>query len=392
MRDNKIQVAAYYFPNWHPDPMNEKVHGKGWTEWEVVKCARPRFEGHRQPKVPLWGYEDESAPEAMNRKIRAAREHGVDAFIFDYYYYDEGPFRERCLREGFLKAPELGDFRFAVMWCNHLRGGLHPAPYTMKVETFSPASVSPETFDRLTDRIAGEYFTHPNYWKIGGKPFFSVYAIGNLIRNFGGVEQCAEALERVREKTRRAGFPDFFFVCNQHALAELIDRIEGRKEIEPDSGLTSFAGKSRAELIRTLGIAAAAPYSYWEHAPFEGFPRVDGEAIRRGNTNYWFERAGEFGIPYFPTVETGWDSSPRTVQSDMFEHIGYPWMGVMEQTPEEFRNTLEAASGFLLSRPPEERIVTLSTWNEWTEGAYLEPDQEHGYAMLEAVRTVFGTH
>ena len=74
-------IAAYYFPNYHPDPRNDKWHGPGWTEWELVKRATPRFEGHQQPKAPLWGYTDESNPDAMAQKIAAAADPGIDAFI-----------------------------------------------------------------------------------------------------------------------------------------------------------------------------------------------------------------------------------------------------------------------------------------------------------------------
>ena len=84
-----MQVAAYYFPNYHPDSRNNARHGRGWTEWELMKCARPRFPGHVQPKVPLWGYEDESDPMVMSRKIEAAISHGLDTFVFDWYWYDD---------------------------------------------------------------------------------------------------------------------------------------------------------------------------------------------------------------------------------------------------------------------------------------------------------------
>ena len=67
-------IAAFYFPNWHCDPRIEALHGKGWTEWRVVQYATPRFPGHCQPKVPLWGYQDESDPEVMAQKITAARD------------------------------------------------------------------------------------------------------------------------------------------------------------------------------------------------------------------------------------------------------------------------------------------------------------------------------
>jgi hypothetical protein len=81
MNNEKPLVCAYYFPNWHPNHQNDKWHGKGWTEWNVVKYATPRFEGHKQPKVPLWGYEDESDPVVMSKKVEAAANYGIDGFI-----------------------------------------------------------------------------------------------------------------------------------------------------------------------------------------------------------------------------------------------------------------------------------------------------------------------
>ena len=85
-------VAVFYFPNYHVDPRNELSHGPGWTEWELVKRAEPRFPGHRQPRIPVWGYEDESIPENMAKKVTAAADHGIDVFLFDWYYYNDGPF------------------------------------------------------------------------------------------------------------------------------------------------------------------------------------------------------------------------------------------------------------------------------------------------------------
>ena len=86
----KPLICSYYFPNWHVDPRNETIHGKGWTEWRVTHYATPRFEGHKQPKQPLRGYEDEADPAVMERKIADAVSHGIDAFIFDWYYFEDG--------------------------------------------------------------------------------------------------------------------------------------------------------------------------------------------------------------------------------------------------------------------------------------------------------------
>jgi hypothetical protein len=98
--NERYEVGVYYFPNYHIDPRNEKRYGRGWTEWELVKAARPRFPGHAQPKVPLWGHEDEADPAVMARKIDAAADHGINHFIFDWYWHDQGPFLDRCLWNG----------------------------------------------------------------------------------------------------------------------------------------------------------------------------------------------------------------------------------------------------------------------------------------------------
>ena len=108
-----ITVACYYFPNYHTgDPLNELNKGEGWSEWKLVREAQPLFEVHDQPKVPLWGYTDEKNPAVMARKIEAAASHGIDVMLFDWYRYDSVPFLNRCLDEGFLKAPNVNDIRF----------------------------------------------------------------------------------------------------------------------------------------------------------------------------------------------------------------------------------------------------------------------------------------
>ncbi len=124
---NGFQTAAYYFPNWHVDPANERFHGKGWTEWQLMKYATPRFEGHQQPKVPLWGYEDEADPKVMEKKIDAAADHGVDCFLFDWYWFEDRSFLSRCLEEGYMKAKNNHRTKFALMYANHKRwGNIHP--------------------------------------------------------------------------------------------------------------------------------------------------------------------------------------------------------------------------------------------------------------------------
>ena len=98
-------VAAFYWPAYHPDTRFNDIHvfpdGKG--EWEAIYKAKPKFAGHEVPKVPLWGYEDESDPTVMGKKISTAVKYGVNVMIFDWYWYDNKPFLEDALNKGFLK-------------------------------------------------------------------------------------------------------------------------------------------------------------------------------------------------------------------------------------------------------------------------------------------------
>jgi len=142
-------IACYYFPNYHFDRRNEAVHGPGWSEWELVKHAEPRFQGHYQPRVPLWGYEDEADPAMMARKIDAAADHGIDAFIFDWYWYDDGPFLERALDEGSIGAANNPRLKFALMWANHDWVDIHPAKLSDKghARLLYAGAVTRKTFD-----------------------------------------------------------------------------------------------------------------------------------------------------------------------------------------------------------------------------------------------------
>ena len=157
-----MKVTAYYFPNWHPDKRNEAWHGTGWTEWQVVKYATPRFEGHQQPKVPLWGYEDESDPKVMEKKITTAVSYGIDGFVFDWYWMNDGLYREKCLEEGFLKAANTNDMEFGIMWANHNAILAHPTNKMYNSAVLAECCTTPEIFKEATDYCIKHYFGRRN--------------------------------------------------------------------------------------------------------------------------------------------------------------------------------------------------------------------------------------
>ena len=110
-------VAAFYWPAYHYEPRLESIFPEKRGEWEIIYHAKPKEAGHLQPKVPLWGYPDESDPKVMDRKIDAAVSHGVNVFIFDWYWYEGRPLLEDCINNGFLKSNN-DRMKFYIMWAN----------------------------------------------------------------------------------------------------------------------------------------------------------------------------------------------------------------------------------------------------------------------------------
>lgn len=377
LAEPKITVASYYFGNYHPgDSRNVKQKGAAWSEWELVKAARPRFEGHHQPNVPLWGYEDESDPKVMAKKIDAAAAHGVDAFIFDWYHYDDGPFLEKPIERGFMKAANNGRIKFAFMWANHDWVELHPYTKGNPQPLLYPGKVTPKTFVRIEDLLIKDVFSHPSYWKIDGKPYFSIYDLTKLLESFGSVKETRAALDTFREKAKAAGLPGLHL--NAVAWGQPI--LPGER-----------APADPAAVVRDLGFDSVTSYVWIHHA---GMPRqrTDYDEVRDAYFRYWDEAVKRFAAPYYPNVTMGWDSSPRCDQKDVFDNSGYPFTNTISgNTPGRFREALEMTKRRLLADPKGPRIMNINCWNEWTEGSYLEPDTVNGFKYLEAIREVFGS-
>ena len=367
-------IGAYYFPNYHADARNAARHGAGWTEWDLVRRAEPRFPGHRQPRVPAWGYEDEADPAVMARKIAAAADHGVDVFLYDWYHYEDGPYLQRGLDEGFLGAPNVGRLRFALMWANHDWIDIHPHKLRCKAPLQWPGAVPPAAFDRIMDLVIERYFRHPSYWLVDGRPYFSIYELKCLVAGLGGVAATRRALDRVRERVRAAGFPDLHL----NAVVWSVGVLPGEAAI-----------KSPQDLVDALGFDSLSSYVWVHHVRLKQFPTTPYADVAAAARN-WAEQDARFRVPFFPNVTMGWDSSPRTVQSDRFENAGYPFMPALDgNTPAAFEAALRDVKRFLDGRAAP-KVFSINAWNEWTEGSYLEPDTVTGMGYLDAIRRVFG--
>jgi hypothetical protein len=373
-KKNEITVAAYYFPNYHVDKRNEAYHGEGWTEWKLVKEAKPRFPNHHQPNLPAWGYTDEADPVQMAQKIKAAADHGIDAFIFDWYMYEDGPFLERGLDEGFLKAENTERLKFGLMWANHDWVDIHPYTRGEEQKLIYPGIVSPERYDEICDHVIETYFKKSNYWKIDGKAYFSVYDVQKFVEGFGSMEATKAAMDRMRDKAKAAGLEGVHW--NLVAWGNPILPVEKAPSNTP-------------ELIRMLGFDSSTSYVWIHHVPLPE-TQTDFNYVREEYFKHWDQAKTAYGVPYFPNVTMGWDPTPRCNLESEWAPVGYPFMNTIgNNTPENFKMALQKTKEKLLADSNGPRILNINCWNEWTEGSYLEPDKVNGMAYLEAVKEVF---
>lgn len=368
-------TAAYYFGNFHVDPRNEKAHGPGWTEWNLVRAATPRFAGHRQPRVPSWGYGDESDPRVFEKKIAAAQANRLNALIFDWYWYKDGPFLNGALESGFLGSSNHAGLKFALMWANHDWYDIHPSKLTGPANLQFAGGVSRDTFDAMSDRML-KLFQHPSYLTMDGAPYFSMYELYRFVQGMGGVQPAAEALDSLRAKARALGFSG----VHVNAVTWGVQLLPGQSEIS-----------NLPELLERLNITSTTSYVWIHHAKMAEAFTTEYAEIRRQYEVYRENAASQYGRPYFPNVTVGWDSTPRTCQTDNFRLGNYPFTSVIvNNSPEAFEDALRSAKAFAdRNLPKGQRLITINSWNEWTEGSYLEPDTQHGTAYLESIRRVF---
>jgi hypothetical protein len=372
------KILAYYFPDYHVDDRNERWFGDSWTEWRLVENAVPRFDDHLQPRIPLLGYQDEADPDVAAHHIDLAASHGIDGFIFDYYWYDDGPYLERALREGFLQAPNSAKVEFSIMWANHDLIDIFGAPPARSHRLLKPGAVDREGFERLARHVIDEYFGHAHYTRIDGRPRFSIYEIGRFVAGLGGVAEAADALRWFDDEARREGHPGVH-----------LDAVMFGFSVLPTEVVVTDPGT----LIAQLGVASASSYVWVHHADLRsarGRPLLTWSEVRRAAFEAYEDYAVELSIPFHPNVTVGWDSSPRLAAAIPLEGSGYPGGAVWPPSIEEFRQGLLDARSFAERYPLPYRELTINAWNEWTEGSYLLPDAHHGYRYLEAIRETFG--
>ena len=362
-------VAAYFWPAFTGDDLRSRMFWReGMGEWQTVKSAQPKFKGHTYPRKPLWGYVNEADPRIIEMEIDAAASHGVNVFIFDWYWYDNRPFLENCLNDGFLKARNRNRMQFYIMWANHAANNVwnKELSNTEACQTKIWEGIADfAKFEAITTRLIEKYFMQDNYYKIDGKPVLSIYDLCEFIRGLGGIEQAKNAIDYLREKVVKAGLSGIHI--------QLLDRNDVNINY---SGVDSKQSLNYFKAMKEIG---ADSFTHYQFCHIMDINR-DYTVLAKEAKELW-NKYNHVGIPYFPHVSVGWDNNSRSY--DFIEGI------TKNNTPENFQTALQYAKEYLDQRPNLPPLITINSWNEWTEGSYLEPDTLNGYGYLEAVKKVF---
>lgn len=356
-----MRVAAYVYPGWHPIPERDESFYPGFTEWDLVEACRPRFDGHHQPKVPALGRYDDRDPIEVHRRLALARAHGVDAFVYGFFWCRGKRVFQDALDLGFLGGPAGSEIPFALMWANRMPRRVLPVRRADLPVIADDRLVRSdvEDFEALVAYVAERYFDRPNYLRVGGRPYFSIFDTTFFLRELG--DDAPRAIENARAWLKKRGFGDLHLA----AIDPSADVVERVREVGFDS-VTHYVllPDWRGALLQDYATRAAIAASQWSTF------------------------ASRSGLPYMPSVTPGWDASPRAADFGPEKPNKYPWSPVVVgEHPEHFEAALRRALDADLS---DEKLVFVASLNEWSEGHYLEPDERFGEGWLKAVAAARG--
>ena len=364
---SKYDVAAFLYPAYvSDDPRLRPFWPMGIGEWETVMTMQQRNPGHYWNRVPLWGYINEADPSVMSMEIEQATKHGVNVFIFDWYWYDGRPFMETTLDNGFLKADNNEKMKFYLMWANHDAVNLWDTrlAHVKDNNVIWTGKVDREEFEKICKRNIEKYFKHPQYYKIGGKPVFMIYDIPNLITGLGGIKQTVDALKWFKDETIRSGFPGLELQITMWSINLNYSGVDGNK-----------TNKLSNDFVTELGFTSGTHYQFVHFTDVNEDYNIIMDAVEKE----WQRIDTTYSFTYFPHISIGWDNSPRLGNSAV----------VRNNTPEHFEKVLRKAKKYADTHPLQQPLITINSWNEWTETSYLQPCNVFGYGYLEAIKHVF---
>lgn len=340
------KLVAFYLPQFHRIDENDAWWGEGFTEWRNVARALPQFEGHFQPRLPdALGFYDLADRRTLHRQAELAREYGVSAFCFYYYWFNGQRLLESPL-EHWLEDQSL-DLAACLCWANE--------PWTRQWDGRPQDILIAQHHDPEDDLAfiahVARYLRNPRYLKIDGRPLILIYRPGLL-------PSAADTIDRWRRWCRTNGIGEIFI-----AYVQSFERPDPA-DIGCDAAVEFPPNLIPAQSLTENQVALN--------------PEFCGEIIDWRDMERYCRTRSSSDYLLFPGVNPSWDNQPRR-----------PGAGrtLLHSSPRRYQSWLEATISERLPHiPPSQRLIFINAWNEWAEGAILEPDQRWDHAWLDATR------
>jgi lipopolysaccharide biosynthesis protein len=331
----KVRLLAYYLPQFHPIPENDHAWGKGFTEWTNVTRATPTFSGHYQPHLPgELGFYDLRSPEILRRQSEMAKKYGVYGFCFHHYWFDGKPLLETPLKLCLNWANE----NWTRRWDGKDKEVIVAQNYSAEDDLAFARSLEP-------------FLRDPRYICIEGRPLIMLYTPAVL-------PDVRATLDRWRTHFIKEGFGNPYLVTPQEF-----------GEVDPQQyGFDAAAGfPPRHSGISTWlrrGLRKVRKFYFQQGLMLSSYDEMVRHVMSHRPTNFTL----------LPGVCPSWDNTARR---------GSKAQVFLGSTPKKYGVWLRETCQYVIrNHAPEERIVFINAWNEWAEGAHLEPDRHYGYAHL----------
>lgn len=339
--DETTRLIAFYLPQYHPIPENDKWWGKGFTEWTNVTNAKPLFPGHYQPHLPAdLGFYDLRLAEVREDQAEMAKKYGISGFCY-YHYWFNG---HRLLHRVFDEVLKTGkpDFPFCLCWANE--------NWTRGWDGGDQSILIKQSYSERDDKehIAWliKAFRDPRYIKIQDRPLLLIYRV-NLI------PEPEKTAALWRKKVKQAGFPDLY-LCSVESLFNEQTAPQG------------IGFDASVEFQPTWSKLGPKCEQYQDLNVFEYGEIVD-RMLERSHPDH----------TRFPCVTPSWDNTPRRKNAGVI---------FRNSTPRLYERWLRHTLAKVQNHSADERIVFINAWNEWGEGNHLEPDLRCKHAYLMANR------
>lgn len=364
-----MRTIAFYLPQFHPIPENDRWWGAGFTEWHNVARGRPRFRGHHQPHIPgQLGFYDLRLSATREAQAELARAHGVDGFCYYHFWFNGRMLLEQPLNE--VLASGHPNFPFCLCWANE--------NWTRRWDGGNSEILLGQDYDDYDPqahiRWLLQAFADPRYMRVDGRPLFVVYnpsAIPDLGTRVGQWRRAARAFGVddlylcATLSVRNTADAQALHAAGFDAVIDFMPRPDVRGPRLPGNLLRYFLPRAYNKALRRLGWDRRLPRA----------PVINRFCYRRMAANAaarWRRRRD-----LLPCVVPSWDNAARKrVDADVYQN----------DDPREYGRWLRAAMAAVRQRPRDRQLVFINAWNEWAEGCHLEPDARHGLRFLEQTR------